>query len=101
MSVDEYDWAFRCEWQRAVRDAKLSLSTRAVLLTLASYVDMDLRSCCPSQKTLANDCNCSLSTIKRAIKEAKKAGFIYAQQRLMSGRRLSDFYQLTLPGSTS
>ncbi len=49
--------------------------------------------CYPSLKTIANDTKCSISTVKRALKELVKAGYIEKKNRRRSnGGKTSNRY---------
>ena len=103
MSVEQDDWGWLQQWQRAVFESQdLSATAKLVMYGLAVHADVDHGNCCsPSQEWLAKGSKKSVKTIQRAIKEGKKAGFIEVHQRQMGKIRLSNFYQLTLPDSTS
>lgn len=64
------------EWQRAVRDAGISIQAKATALIIATYMSGKVLHCWPTQETLAAGCNVSLSSIKAHIRELDDAGYI-------------------------
>ena len=76
MSVEQEDWEWLRQWQRAVASSPLESETKFVLLALATYAHEGGDSYPPSQERLAQDCGVGLSTIRRALRQAHKRGFI-------------------------
>lgn len=78
MSVEQDDWGWLRQWQRAVRDSKLDGTTKLVLYGLATFeyeYESGSRSF-PSQEALAKGSRVGQSTVRRALREGEKAGFI-------------------------
>ena len=53
-----------------------NMSTKAVLYTLADYHNEAMGFAWCSQATLADDCECSISTVRNALKKLEQMGFI-------------------------
>ncbi len=66
---------------------------KLILLMLADRVG-DNNKCYPSQKRLAEDCELSLDTIKRSIKQLEKDGFLKVIHRTKEGVKLPNVYLL-------
>lgn len=90
---------FRSRWERAVCESlDLSGTAKLVLLVLATFADMDGGSCFPGQERLAKESRKSERVVRRALKEAEEAGFIVRYRRQYGMDRLSNLYELLIPG---
>jgi DNA-binding transcriptional MocR family regulator len=84
----------------------VSVGAWRVLVTLARKVGRRGFDVWPKHRTLADECEMSLSTVRRALNELEGAGFIVIQERYLeeSGDRTSNIYRLqvrqkmTFPG---
>lgn len=66
----------------------------SVYLILRTYADKSNR-CYPSLKTISNASGLSVSTVKRAIADLEKTGFIKTENRFRSsGAKTSNLYKL-------
>lgn len=74
-------------WQRAVRDsASLGATAKLVGLTLSTW--MDARGVCyPSEATIARAVGRSESTVRRALRELERAGFLVTRRRKNASNR--------------
>ena len=72
------------------------LSTRAVTVYLYLYDRADREGkCFPSRQRIASDLNMSLSTVRRAINDLEKAGYIRKEKRMReNGGRSSNLYTI-------
>ena len=102
MSRDQKSGGFRFKWERAVFESQeLSGTAKLVLYGLAVHADMDGGSSSPSQETLAKGSKKSERTVRRALKEAEAAGFIVKHRRQYGMDRMSNRYDLVIPGQGS
>lgn len=90
MSFQAMSWAVR---------QKVGNSTgKAILLMLANYCDAE-NQCFPSQKKLAEECECGLRTITRWLSEFEKNGLLERLHRVRpDGSRTSDEIKLLVDG---
>lgn len=91
MSVEVSSWA----WRQRVGDAGAKLA----LLKLADQAN-DEGECWPSRATIAEDCECDISSVKRRIRRLRELGLIVIEPRYEDGRQTSNLYRLQL-GVTS
>jgi len=72
------------------------LPTRAVTVYLYLYDRADREGkCFPSRQRIAADLNMSLSTVRRAINDLEKAGYIRKEKRMReNGGRSSNLYTI-------
>lgn len=63
------------------RDARLSMQARTLYVVLRSYAHGDRAYCWPGRRRLAEDCGCSVDTVKRLIHEIVDAGLVSVEQR--------------------
>ncbi len=90
--------AWRQEWAQSIRKATgLSLTTRMVAQVLAlDYANRDTGQCNPSRRTLADHLDVSEATIKRALAELTRAGWLGRTDGTARGRTVS--YTFLAPG---
>lgn len=75
------------------KDTEISNKAVLVYLYLCDRANKKDRSCFPSMKTIARDLNLSLSTVKRAIEELLKRGYIQKENRFReNGGKTSNKY---------
>jgi DNA-binding transcriptional MocR family regulator len=86
-------------WQE-YRAGTLTRAWRDVMLTLRTYRGHG-GLICPSHETLAQRTACSVSTVQRALRQAKLLGLVqWTERRFRSGwrwLRTSNSYELTVP----
>lgn len=85
----------------AVEQSAGSSSAKIVLLMLANRVNHDTGVCIPNIKTLAKECEMSVSSVKRAIQSLSKAGLIQIEPRYHEGQQISSQYHLPVRGGVS
>lgn len=83
MSFEAMAWASKAKTRNTV--------TKLVLLMLANYAD-DEHSAFPSYAHLADLCECTERTVKRAIKELQDQGLLEVQRRFKDGRQTANRY---------
>lgn len=69
---------------------------KLILIVMADIAD-DQGCCFPSNKTIAERCGASTSTVKSHIKELSEAGIIVKQERYKEGSQTSNMFKLCLP----
>ena len=86
-------------WRTGIfEDPSLSISAKAVAYTLSMYY-REGRDCFPSLPALAENCNCVVNTIRKAITELETMGYINKKMVRRKGLQshLSTIYQFVLP----
>jgi hypothetical protein len=73
-------------WREALLESNLAPTAKHVLLTLACHMNDLGNGCFPSTKTLARQTGLSERSVCTHLKEAKKAGWIVARARGLSGQ---------------
>ncbi len=63
-------------WTEAVRDKRLTTTTRLLYANLCTYVNAETGTCFPGIKRLAEDLGVSERTVKRSVKELLEHGWI-------------------------
>jgi DNA-binding transcriptional ArsR family regulator len=69
------------EWRRQVLASELGSSARLVALVLSTHMNGDGASCWPGQRRLARETALARSTVRAALDELERAGFIDRDQR--------------------
>lgn len=83
----------------AIKQEAGSISGKAILLMLANYAD-DKGQCFPGQDKLAQECECSIRTIRDWLDRLEKIGLITRiERRRNDGYRTSDLIVLNLENS--
>jgi hypothetical protein len=78
-----------------VRDPALSCNAKALYVLLATYADLDDRSCYPSKVTLAAALNVTTKTVQRAIQELVEHEVMTVQsRRRKDGSQSTNLYEL-------
>lgn len=72
--------------------------SKLVLIALADRAD-DKGQCWPAISTIADDCECSESTVKRSLNKLEKQGHIARINRANDGMKTSNLYRITLDRS--
>jgi len=72
---------FVIAYKAILRRHQLSHGARLLLLIIKSYADASGLYCYPSRETLAKDLGSSVATVKRLIRELRKAKIIISAQR--------------------
>jgi hypothetical protein len=72
-----------------MRNAKLSLAARALLVIIRSYANSDGTNCFPSIETLRKVAGCPRRTLERYLSELRKAQLIHTEQRSTKGNQRS------------
>lgn len=78
-----------------------SAPAKLILLMLANDTNSNTGRCDPSHKTLAVQCNMSISTVKNNIKKLEEMGFLTIIHRSNEGVNLPNQYQLNMLSSRS
>lgn len=70
-----------------------------VLVTLLSYTDRDGCNAHPGVARLADDCHMSTGTVRKALRELKRRGWVYETHkgRPAKHRRVASTYRVQLP----
>lgn len=88
----------RFEWERVVRRARaLSLATKGVAYTLATYASDDGRRIFPGEQRLALVCGVSPRMIRKHIASLRAAGLIELTSRADRRHGRADEHRLTVP----
>lgn len=88
-------------WTRAISEAGLRRTERAVALTLPLYADPDGWEVRPGIVGLAEEVGASTKTIERALARLRALGLIIRTSRADRWRGLADVYRLVVPGRRS
>ncbi len=84
--------SFRCmAW---ASKQKTGSGTRKLVLIMLADRAGDNNKCYPSHARLAEDCDLSIDTVRRAIKQLEKDGFLKIIHRVKDGTKLSNVYLL-------
>jgi hypothetical protein len=68
---------FRFRWEHAIRrDRRIGGTTLAVLFILATYGNIDGSHILVSIERLADDCNVSVRTARRAVRAGRTFGYV-------------------------
>jgi biotin operon repressor len=87
----------RYDWLRAVLQSEVGAPAKAVASALAvQFANDETGQVNPSQETLADYLKVHRDTIKRAVRELRNAGWLFASEGRGSGNRT--FYRLLSPG---
>jgi DNA-binding transcriptional MocR family regulator len=81
-------------WAAAQRTG--SPSQKLVLIMLASHQNGHTGQCNPSHKRLADECNMSVSTVKRALSELEEGGFLKIKNKTKNKIKQSNDYKLLI-----
>lgn len=84
------------EYQRAVRDSSMASTTKHVLLTLSTYMQVHTRDAFPFQQRLARDTGYSERTVRRHLEAATKSGYLVKGRRF-PGRK----YRGVIPSTSA
>ncbi|MGN6606408.1 MAG: helix-turn-helix domain-containing protein [Jatrophihabitans sp.] len=80
---------------RIVRDAAVSPNARLLYVLLATYADIEHRTCFPSKRLLAGDLGCTTRSIQNWTTELVHAGYIeVAPRERKGGGQSSNLYLL-------
>lgn len=75
------------------RDTEISDKSVLVYLYLCDRANRKDKSCFPSMRTISRDLNLSLSTVKRALQELIKRGYVKKENRFReNGGKTSNKY---------
>lgn len=85
----------RFDWERAIDEAPMSLGQRAVLCTLAHFMDNDTGVARPSIERLAAILGTDERTVRRHLSAARRAGFLDREGSSYVGRVAP--YRATIP----
>ncbi len=80
---------FVIAYKAILRDPRLSLAAKAVLHIIKSYANRDGTYCFPSIERLCQNAAVSRSSMNRHLRELKKAGMIFTNQRRTKGQKAS------------
>lgn len=99
MSRRSHEKCFLYEWRDAVASAEsvLSATQRHVALTLSLHMDRNGGSCWPSILLLCKRTSLADSTVRKALTEVDRAG--YLRREVGTGRGRSTRYSATLPAA--
>jgi DNA-binding transcriptional regulator YhcF (GntR family) len=73
-----------------------SPSQKLVLLMLANHQNFHTGQCNPSHKRLAEECDMSISTVKRALSDLEKGGFLKIKNKIKNKIKQSNDYKLLI-----
>ena len=68
----------------------------AVYMVLSRYSDSN-GECYPSRETIAANCNVSVDTVDKAMKELKSAGLVEVTPRFSEGAQSTNLYKIIRP----
>jgi GntR family transcriptional regulator len=87
------------QWREMIRDSRsLSSSARSVGQALATRMDWKTFQCWPGKETIARDSGLSKSSVKRGLRELRKAGYLWITYRRGSdGLNLTNVYTARRP----
>ncbi len=82
-------------WQEAIRECTtLHHTTKALLLILSTYANMDGTSIFPSQQTLAKNLGLSPRSVRKHLVYAREQGFVVWQRRQIDPGHFLNGYEL-------
>lgn len=85
---------FVVAYKAVLRNPRVSLGAKAVLMILKSYANTDGTHCFPSISTLMETSGCPRRTITRHLAELRESGLIYGEQRATKGGKMSSMTYL-------
>lgn len=91
---------FKEDWRRATRwDKRLKAGTKITLAALLDYRNSQTGKAWPSVETLAIECSSSISTVERALREARRVGYVQTDggRRRENGTQAPAEYGFVLP----
>jgi len=85
-------------WRSAVTDSDLSLTTKAILLVISTYMDDHGEGAFPSMETIARKASASKRSVVTHVRIAQEAGFLKVSRHGFSGQRWArNEYRIAFP----